>query len=81
MGGPGHYLGTDETLSRMQSDFVYPTLGDRTSPKEWAELGKPDLLEKATKRKEEILTERSVARFEPQLDANLRKKHIIHLPN
>jgi len=81
MGGPGHYLGTDETFSRMQSDFVYPTLGDRTSPKEWAELGKPDLLEKATKRKEEILTERSVARFEPQLDANLRKKHIIHLPN
>jgi trimethylamine--corrinoid protein Co-methyltransferase len=80
MGGPGHYLGTDQTLSRMQSDYVYPTLGDRTSPKEWAELEKPNLLEKATKRKEEILTERSAARFDPQLDANLRKTHTIHLP-
>ena len=80
MGGPGHYLGTDQTLSRMQSDYVYPTFGDRTSPKEWAELEKPNLLEKATKRKEEILSECSAARFDSQLDANLRKAHTIHLP-
>ena len=81
MGGPGHYLGEDQTLKRMQSDYVYPTLGDRTSPKEWVELGKPDLLEKATKRKEEILSERSAAIFDYQLDASLRKKYKIHLPN
>ena len=80
MGGPGHYLGTDQTLSRMQSDYVYPTFGDRTSPKEWAELEKPNLLEKATKRKEEILSECSAARFDSQLDANLRKAHTIALP-
>ncbi len=80
MGGPGHYLGEDQTLKRMQSDYVYPTLGDRTSPKEWVELGKPNLLEKATKRKEEILSKRSAALFDQQLDASLRKKHTIHLP-
>ena len=80
MGGPGHYLGTDQTLSRMQSDFVYPTLGDRTSPKEWAELDKPNLLVNATKRKEAILSERSNARFEPELDEKLRQAHKIHLP-
>ena len=44
LGGPGHYLGTEQTLSRMEQDHVYPTLGDRTSPKEWAEKGKPDLI-------------------------------------
>jgi trimethylamine--corrinoid protein Co-methyltransferase len=33
LGGPGHYLGTVATLSRMQADYVYPTFGDRTSPK------------------------------------------------
>ena len=81
MGGPGHYLGTDQTLSRMQTDFVYPTLGDRTSPKEWAELEKPDLLDKATKIKEAILSERSDARFDPVLDAKLRQTHKIHLPS
>ncbi|WP_170455378.1 trimethylamine methyltransferase family protein [Ruegeria arenilitoris] len=80
LGGPGHYLGTDATLSRMQADYVYPALGDRTSPKEWAELGKPDLVEKATARKEEILGAPSPARFDPALDAELRSKFNIHLP-
>jgi len=55
VGGPGHYLGTEQTLSRMEADHVYPALGNRMSPKEWAEMGKPDLLENATIRKEQIL--------------------------
>jgi trimethylamine--corrinoid protein Co-methyltransferase len=80
MGGPGHYLGTDATLSRMQADYVYPTYGDRTSPKEWAELGKPDLIAKATARKEEILATPSPARFDPLLDHELRARFNIHLP-
>ena len=79
MGGPGHYLGTSQTLSRMQADYVYPALGDRTSPKEWAELEKPDLLEKATARKEAILAERSTAAFDPELDAAIRAAFNIHL--
>ena len=80
LGGPGHYLGTDATLSRMQADYVYPTLGDRTSPKEWAELDKPDLIEKAIARKEQILGQRSPARFDPALDLALREAFNIHLP-
>lgn len=80
IGGPGHYLGTDQTLSRMQSDYVYPGLGDRTSPKEWEELQKPDLLKKASARKEQILRERSQARFDPETDAALRARFTIHLP-
>ena len=79
MGGPGHYLGTEQTLGRMQSDHLYPSLGDRTSPKEWAENGKPDLIEKATARKEEILAQRSAARFDPALDRAIRKRFNIHL--
>lgn len=81
LGGPGHYLGTSETLSRMQSDYVYPALGDRTSPKEWAEIGKPDLNRKATERKEEILSQPSKARFDPILDKSLRERFRIHLPD
>ena len=80
MGGPGHYLGTEQTLGRMQADHVYPTLGDRTSPKEWVENDKPDLIEKATARKEEILSHRSDARFDPALDAEIRKRFKIYLP-
>jgi len=80
LNGPGHYLGTPQTLARMQSDYVYPRMGDRTSPKEWAELGKPELLRKATARKEEILSERSAARFNAALDRRIREAFNIHLP-
>ncbi len=80
LGGPGHYLGTDQTLARMESDYVYPTTGERMSPKEWAEKGKPDLNKTAIARKEEILATRSAARFDPELDKRLRKAFNIHLP-
>ncbi|MEM6409811.1 MAG: trimethylamine methyltransferase family protein, partial [Pseudomonadota bacterium] len=79
LGGPGHYLGTDQTLARMESDYVYPTTGERMSPKEWAEKGKPDLNKAAIARKEEILATRSAARFDPELDLALRAEFNIHL--
>ena len=78
--GPGHYLGADQTLSLMQTEYVYPTLGDRTSPKEWAEREKPDLIQKAIARKEAILATPPAAGFDPMLDAALRARFNIHLP-
>ena len=80
LGGPGHYLGTDGTLGRMQTDHVYPKLGDRTSPKEWVEKDKPDLVAKATARKHDILARKSPARFDPETDAAIRARFTIHLP-
>ncbi len=79
LNGPGHYLGTDQTLDRMEADYVYPALGDRTSPKEWVENDKPDLIENAIKMKNKILAEQSNARFDPELDMALRKNFMIHL--
>lgn len=80
LGGPGHYLGTGQTLSRMQVDYVYPELGDRTSPKEWVERDRPDLIQKATARKEQILAQRAAARFDAQTDQAIRARFNIHLP-
>ncbi|WP_421703876.1 trimethylamine methyltransferase family protein [Aliiroseovarius sp.] len=78
--GPGHYLGADKTLALMETEFAYPALGSRTSPKEWAEMDKPDLLDLATARKEAILAEPSAARLDPMLDAEIRKRFNIYLP-
>jgi len=80
MGGPGHYLGTDQTLARMQSDCVYPALGSRTSPKEWAELDKPELVPSATARKLEILGAPPQAALPADLDQAIRDRFNIHLP-
>ncbi|MEM9634593.1 MAG: trimethylamine methyltransferase family protein [Pseudomonadota bacterium] len=55
--GPGHYLGHDQTLQLMQSEYIYPELADRSSPKEWEERGKPILLNTAADRVRSILAE------------------------
>ena len=78
--GPGHYLGSDQTLSLMQTEYIYPTLADRSSPKEWLELDRPDLLSRATARKREILATRAAARFAPSVDQAIRDRFAIHLP-
>lgn len=80
IGGPGHYLGTDRTLSHMERDCVYPTLGNRMSPKEWFENDRPNLIESAIAKKDMILTAPSAARFDPDLDAKIRARFNIHLP-
>jgi len=80
IGGPGHYLGTEQTLGRMEQDHVYPNLGNRMSPKEWVENDKPDLIEAAIARKNAILGQRSAARFDPAVDALIRERFNIHLP-
>ncbi|PWL33752.1 trimethylamine methyltransferase family protein [Marivita sp. XM-24bin2] len=79
LGGPGHYLGSDDTLNRMQRDYVYPVLGNRASPKEWVEQGQPILVSKATERKQRILSKPSRARFDAMTDAKIRSRFNIHL--
>ncbi len=79
LGGPGHYLGHDQTLAIMQTEYIYPELADRTSPKEWAEIGKPNLIEKAIERKRAILDAPKDVIIDPATDAAIRKKFNIHL--
>ena len=77
--GPGHYLGHDQTISLMQSEYIYPVIGDRSSPKEWEELNKPNLVQNATERKNRILNAGNPGFIDAELDAVLRQKYKIHL--
>ena len=77
LGGPGHYLGSDQTLQLMQTEYVYPTLGNRMSPREWNEAGRPDLIENAIARKNEIL-EKAQIKFDPAFDAAIRADYKIY---
>ena len=78
--GPGHYLGHDQTLSLMQTEYIYPALGDRTSPKEWAEIGRPDLVAKAIAKKREILDTKFPMHLPVDIDQAVRQAFNIHLP-
>ena len=80
LGGPGHFLGHSQTLSLMQREYVYPDLADRTSPKEWEENKKPNLVANAIAKKEALLAAPSSAALDPVLDRELRARFPIHLP-
>jgi trimethylamine---corrinoid protein Co-methyltransferase len=76
--GPGHYLGHSQTLGLMQSEYIYPAVADRLSPKEWAEVGKPDLIERAKERKRKILESSLAPHIPPLVDKEIRKQFRIY---
>ncbi|MEL6570412.1 MAG: trimethylamine methyltransferase family protein [Pseudomonadota bacterium] len=80
LGGTGHYLGSDQTLGLMQTEYIYPAIADRTSPKEWVENDRPDLIAGATARKESILAAPSEVGFAADIDQAIRKRFEILLP-
>ncbi len=79
IGGPNHFLGHDQTMALMQRDYVYPEVGDRLSPKEWNEKGRPDLLETARARVAEILSGPRPSHLSPELDQAIHAKFPVRL--
>ena len=77
--GPTHFLGHPQTLGLMQREFVYPEVGDRTSPKEWGEQGSTDVVERATARVRETLARHYPTHIPPSVDAKLREEFRILL--
>lgn len=70
--GPGHFLGHDQTLERMQSDYFYPLMGDRSTPQEWRDNGSEDLLERARHRTRELLAEPAPSHVSEEVDRKIR---------
>jgi trimethylamine--corrinoid protein Co-methyltransferase len=61
----------------MQTEYIYPALGNRMSPKEWVEAGRPMLLDRAIARKNDILA-RAGSHIDPAVDAAIRARFNIH---
>jgi len=78
--GPGHYLGSEQTLQLMQSAYLYPAVGDRKSPTEWAEQGALDVSERAAKKVQEILATHFPAHVPEAVDAEIRARYPVRLP-
>jgi trimethylamine--corrinoid protein Co-methyltransferase len=80
MGGAGHFLGAAQTLKVMQSEYIYPDFGDRSSPNEWEANNKPVMLEKAIEKKKEILSNHFPAHISKETDERVRAEFPIYLP-
>ena len=77
--GPGHFLGHDQTLELMQSEYAYPLIGDRSSPKEWIEAGSPTIIDLAERETRRILDTHYPDHIPETLDTTLRERFPVKL--
>jgi trimethylamine---corrinoid protein Co-methyltransferase len=80
LNGPGHFLGSDQTLQLMQTDYLYPSVGDRKSPNEWNEQGGLDVAERAALKVREILGSHFPNHVSEAVDAEIRRRFPVRLP-
>ena len=79
VGGPNHFLGHSQTLDLMQREYIYPEIGDRSSPKEWAEKGSLDMLDRARQRVREILSSHYPSHIPRHIDEAIRQRFPVRL--
>jgi len=78
--GEGHFLGTQQSLELMQSEYYYPHTADRQSRDNWQEAGGLDMREAARRKAREILRTHQPDPIPPDIDAHIREKFKILLP-
>ena len=64
----------------MEKEYVYPEVGDRSSPKEWVENGATNVVQRARARSKSILDGHYPRHIPEDLDARIRREFPIRLP-
>ena len=77
--GPGHFLGHNQTMELMHTEFVYPEFSDRSAPTDWEEAGAKDIWNRATERVREVLSSHRPLYIDRNTDAVIREKFPIYL--
>lgn len=77
--GEGHYLGEQQTLQRMKSDYLYPQIADRQSPDDWKQAGSLDIYQRAKTAAAEILQAHYPELITPEQDRWIRDRYQILL--
>ena len=78
--GPGHYLGSDQTIDLMQKEYLYPKLSDRLTPDQWTENGQINLRDRAKERARTILAQHFPKTIPFEVDSAIRRRFAIDLP-
>jgi trimethylamine--corrinoid protein Co-methyltransferase len=79
LGGPQHFLGHEQTLARMQREYLYPAVGDRMSPKEWTEQGRRTALDRAEAKVKSILASHYPSHLPRDIDDQIRTRFPVRL--
>ena len=78
--GPTHYLGHEQTLRLMNTEYYYPHTADRATRADWEAKGSLDMRERARQQAREILGRHYPALIPDAVDAELRQSFNILLP-
>ena len=77
--GPGHFLGSQQTMELMETEFIYPRLGDRSSPDDWVEKGATDIWDRARSEARKILGSAHAVQMDSVTEARIRQNYNILL--
>ena len=77
--GEGHYLGEDQTLDLMKTEYVYPNLSDRKGLEDWQTEGSLTIWDRAKVRVKEILAEPCASHLPIDIEQRIRQKMPIKL--
>ncbi len=77
--GPGHFLAHEQTMQRMQRDFLYPTLSDRLSPSEWIEKSREASLDRAIAYVDKVLGSHYPEHIPAKIDEKIRARFPVRL--
>ena len=72
--GEGHFLRANQTLSLMKTEYLYPSLADRSRQEEWEEEGSPDIRQRAEKYAREILNSHYPVYIDDASDKIIRER-------
>lgn len=79
--GAGHFLGTEQTISVMETEYLYPVVGDRVTPTQWAEYGATDMWQRARDKVKQLMqfypdyvTQEQESAIRGRFDIQLEKK-------
>ncbi len=76
---PGHFLGNSQTLQYMESEYLYPTLMDRTATGDWEDEGSRDTLERSREAVSSILASHYPTYIDSATDQKIRERYPIKI--
>ncbi len=77
---PGHFLGNEQTLQHMETEYLYPTLMDRTPASAWEKEGSKDTFERSREAVREVMRTHYPNYLGGTVDKILRDRFPIRIP-
>ena len=76
--GPGHFLGSDQTVAMMESEYLYPSIGDRRTPDVWYDNGAKTIWDIA-REKVKMMMQHYPSYLSAEIDAQIRAEFDIKI--